>query len=61
MNKFEGILQMPLKEFSNMVFHIVKKFDTLQEFEDFLNQEVPPELEEPLKEALQVLQCSGNN
>lgn len=62
MTNFEAIKQLPEKSFSNMVFNVVKnKCKTLEEFEEFLQAEIKPDLEPVLKEALQNLQCSSTN
>ena len=62
MKNFEVLKEMLLKDFANMVFHIVK-YDckSEEEFEAILNREVSSELESKLKEALQKIQCSGLN
>lgn len=62
MNNFEALKQMPLKSFANMVFHAVKRdCRSLEEFEVFLEKEVPETLEGTLKEALQKMQCPDEN
>lgn len=60
MKNFEVLKQLPPSDFASMVFHVVR-YDcgTVQDFEDFLNKEVQPELEGTLKEALQKIQCSN--
>lgn len=61
LKNFEAIKQMPVKNFANMIFHVAKyECQTEAEFEEFLNKDIPTELEESLKEALQNLQCSNS-
>ena len=64
MTNFEALKQMPINNFANMVFHVVNnEFKTRGEFEDFLNKEIPANLEPLLKENLENLQpkSSHNN
>ena len=60
MKNFEVLRQMPQACFSNMIFHVVNNdCETLEDFENFLNKEINPELESTVKEALKNLQCSS--
>ena len=60
MTNFEALKQMPINSFANMVFHVVNNdCGTLEDFENFLNREISPDLEPTVKEALKNLQCSN--
>ncbi len=60
MTNFEALKQMPINSFANMIFHVVNNdCETLEDFENFLNREISPDLEPTVKEALKNLQCSG--
>lgn len=60
MKNFEALKQMPQSSFANMVFDVVKnQCEALEDFEDFLNREIRPDLEPVVKEALKKLQCSS--
>lgn len=60
MTNFEALKQMPINNFANMVFHVANKdCGTLEDFEEFLNKEISPDLEPTVKEALKNLQCSS--
>lgn len=57
MKNFEVLRQMPQASFANMIFHVVNNdCETLEDFENFLNKEINPELESTVKEALKNLQ-----
>lgn len=59
MTNFEALKQIPLKNFASMVFDIAnRECDTEKEFVQFLEKEIPEELEGTAKEALRKLQCS---
>lgn len=59
MTNFEALKHMTLKSFARMVFDVVKtECKTENEFVQFLEKEIPKELEETTKEALKKLQCS---
>ncbi len=60
MKNFEVLRQMPQACFANMIFDVVKnRCETLEDFEDFLDSEIKPDLEVELKEALKKIQCSN--
>lgn len=62
MTNLEALKQMPVNSFANMVFDLVKKrCQTLEDFENFLNREIKPDLEPALKEALRNSQCSSTD
>ena len=62
MPNFEALKQMPLKNFANMVFEIVRRdCKDIKDFEDFLRKEIPQSLEETAQKALQNLQCLNKN
>ena len=62
MKNFEILKQMPQKEFANMVFRVTRnECNSLTDFEEFLDRNVPKELEDTVKGALQTLQCSSEN
>lgn len=47
---FDALKQMPLREFANMVFEIVRRdCKELKDFESFLRKEIPQELEKQWK------------
>ncbi len=51
---FDALKQMPLKEFANMVFEVVRRdCRDLKDFESFLRKEIPQELEKTIEDALQ--------
>ncbi len=51
---FDALKQMPLKEFANMVFEVVRRdCRNLKDFESFLRKEIPQELEKTIEDALQ--------
>lgn len=61
MTNFTAIKNMPLKSFANMVFEVVsRECKSEEEFVAFLEKEIPSELEEKVKKALQSLQCSSS-
>ena len=60
MKNFEVLRQMPQASFTNMIFDVVKnRCGTLEDFEDFLDSEIKPDLEVELKEALKKIQQSA--
>ncbi len=60
MKNFEVLRQMPQASFANMIFDVVKnRCETLEDFEDFLDSEIKPDLEVELKEALKKIQQSA--
>ena len=60
MKNFEVLRQMPQACFANMIFHVVNNdCETLEDFEDFLDSEIKPDLEVELKEALKKIQQSA--
>ena len=60
MKNFEVLRQMPQGWFANMIFHVVNNdCETLEDFEDFLDSEIKPDLEVELKEALKKIQQSA--
>lgn len=60
MKNFEVLRQMPQACFANMIFDVVKnRCETLEDFEDFLDSEIKPDLEVELKEALKKIQQSA--
>lgn len=60
MKHFEILKQLPQKEFANMVFSVARnECDSLTDFENFLDSDVPKELEDTVKGALQTMQCSS--
>ncbi|MCM1191986.1 MAG: hypothetical protein NC123_17050 [Butyrivibrio sp.] len=62
MTEFEALKQMPLNNFADIVFCALKEEDrTLEEFIDFLKEEIPEHLEVTLKKALHELQCLNEN
>ena len=62
MNNFDALKQMPLKPFANMAFDVARnKCETLEDFEKFLESEVPEDLKPVLKGALQNMQCPNAN
>lgn len=62
MNHFDALKQMPLKAFANMAFDVARnKCETLADFEQFLDTDVPKELEDTVKGALQNMQCPNAN
>ena len=62
MNNFDALKQMPLKPFANMAFDVARnKCETLADFEQFLDTDVPKELEDTVKGALQNMQCPNAN
>lgn len=62
MKNFDVLKQMPLKNYSSMVFNIVThECKTEVDFEKFLDKEIPEHLEKEMKEALQEMQCSSSN
>ena len=61
MKNFEVLRQMPQASFANMIFHVANNdCETLEDFENFLNKEINPELESTVKEALKKIQCSNS-
>lgn len=56
MNNYEALKEMPFSSFSNMVFDVVKACNTQDEFKQFLEKEIPIDLEGTVEEALQKLQ-----
>lgn len=54
---FEALKQMPVSNFANVIFEVVRRdCRESSDFEAFLKKEVPKELESTLEEALQDLQ-----
>lgn len=54
MSNFDALKRMPLRSFASMVFDVARgECQTEEEFIAFLEKEVPEELEDTLKEALQ--------
>jgi hypothetical protein len=61
MRNFDALKQMPLGDFAQMIFGVVRReCETEDEFVSFLEKEIPSDLEGVVKEALQRLQCSSS-
>lgn len=62
MTNLEALKQMPLKNFAQMIFDIVKRdCETEDDFVEILEREIPIELEQTVKVALQSMQRSSTD
>lgn len=62
MTNLEALKQMPLKNFAQMIFDIVKRdCETEDDFIEILEREIPIELEQTVKVALQSMQRSSTD